>query len=80
MDHGTVLGPYCVVHESFSPAETVYGYVEEPRIPYAVVSLELTRFSQSIGRFTPKESGNDPEVVKGQKIVGGQLYFLPPSR
>jgi hypothetical protein len=51
MYHGTVLGPYCVVHESFSPAETVYGYSEEPRIPYGVVSLELTRFSESIGRL-----------------------------
>jgi hypothetical protein len=66
-----MLGPYCVVHESFSPSETIYGYVEEPRSPYAVVSLELTSFSQSLGRFTPKASGNDPEVVKGQKIAVG---------
>jgi hypothetical protein len=66
-----MLGPYCVVHESFSPSETIYGYVEEPRSPYAVVSLELTNFSQSLGRFTPKASGNDPEVVKGQKIAVG---------
>jgi len=66
-----MLGPYCVVHESFSPSETIYGYVEEPRSPYAVVSLELTSFSQSLGRFTPKVSGNDPEVVKGQKIAVG---------
>ncbi len=66
-----MLGPYCVVHESFSPSETIYGYVEEPRSPYAVVSLELTGFSQSLGRFTPKASGNDPEVVKGQKIAVG---------
>src|SRR5438105_4820043 len=36
-----------------------------------VVSLELTRFSQSIGHFTPKENQNDPEVAKGQKIVVG---------
>jgi hypothetical protein len=67
-EHGTILGPYCVVHESFSP-ERVYGYVEEPRTPYGVVSLELTSFTQSIGSFIPKKSGNDPEVVKGQKIV-----------
>ncbi len=76
-EQGSTLGPYCVVHESFRPMETIYGYVEEPRIPYGVVSLELTRFSESLGRFTPKRSGNDPEVVKGQKIVGRQLYFLP---
>jgi hypothetical protein len=67
-EHGTILGPYCVVHESFNP-EKVYGYVEEPRTPYGVVSLELTSFNQSIGSFIPKKNGNDPEVVKGQKIV-----------
>jgi hypothetical protein len=67
----TALGPYCVVHESFSPAETIYGYVEEPRNSYKVVSLELTSFSQSLGRFTPKKNGNDPEVMKGQKIAVG---------
>ena len=71
-EHGSWLGPYCVVHESFSPAERIYGYVEQPRNASAVNSLELTHFIQSLGRFTPKESGNDPEVVKGQKIaVGG---------
>src|ERR1700758_2157020 len=66
-----MLGPYCVVHESFGPAQTIYGYVEQPRSMYGVVSLELTSFSQSLGRFRPKENGNDPEVVKGQKIAVG---------
>src|SRR3979409_989912 len=42
-----------------------------PRIASAVASLELTRFTQSLGRFTPKESGNAPEVAKGQKIAVG---------
>jgi len=70
-EHGSWLGPYCVVHESFSPAETIYGYVEQPRIASAVASLELTSFTQSLGRFTPKESGNAPEVAKGQKIAVG---------
>ena len=70
-EQGNTLGPYCVVHESFNPSETIYGYVEQPRIPYGVVSLELTRFSESLGRFTPKKSGSDPEVVKGQKIAVG---------
>jgi hypothetical protein len=65
------LGPYCVVHESFSPAETIHAYVEEPRNSYKVVSLELTSFSQSLGRFTPKKNENDPEVMKGQKIAVG---------
>ena len=66
-----MLGPYCVVHESFGPAQTICGYVEQPRSMYGVVSLELTSFSQSLGRFRPKENGNDPEVVKGQKIAVG---------
>jgi len=67
----SMLGPYCVVHESFSPAEAIYGYVEQPRGTYGIISLELTNFGQSLGRFTPKVSGNDPEVVKGQKIAVG---------
>ena len=70
-EQGNKLGPYCVVHESFSPTETIYGYVEEPRSAPAVTSLELTSFNQSLGRFTPKKSGNDPEVIKGQKIAVG---------
>ena len=38
-EHGSWLGPYCVVHESFGPRETIYGYVEEPRSAPAVASL-----------------------------------------
>ena len=70
-EHGSWFGPYCVVHESFSPTETIYGYVEEPRSAPAVASLELTSLSQSLGRFAPKGSTNDPEVAKGQKIAVG---------
>jgi hypothetical protein len=70
-EDGNMLGPYCVVHESFSPAETIYGYVEQPRSLYGVVTLELTRFTQSLGRFTPKANGEDPEVAKGQRIAIG---------
>ena len=66
-----MLGPYCVVHESFGPAETIYGYVEQPRSMYGVVSLELTSFSQSLGRFTPKRGVDNPEAVKGKKIAVG---------
>jgi hypothetical protein len=71
-EQGNKPGPYCVVHESFSPAETIYGYVEQPRrSPYGVFSLELTRFSESLGLFTPKKGRSDPEVMKGQKIAIG---------
>jgi hypothetical protein len=68
---GTELGPYCVVHESFTPVEKIYGYVEKPRSSHAILSLELTSYSQSLGRFTPKESENNPEILKGQKIAVG---------
>jgi hypothetical protein len=70
-ENGTAFGPYCVVHESFTPVEKIYGYVEKPRSSHAVVSLELTSYSQSLGRFTPKESKNNPEILKGQKIAVG---------
>ena len=70
-ENGTAFGPYCVVHESFTPVEKIYGYVEKPRSSHAVVSLELTSYSQSLGRFTPKESENNPEILKGQKIAVG---------
>ena len=70
-EQGNKLGPYCVVHESFSPTETIYGYVEESRSAPAVTSLELTSFNQSLGLFTPKKGGSDPEVMKGQKIAVG---------
>ena len=70
-EQGNKLGPYCVVHESFSPAETIYGYIEEPRSAPAVASLELTSFTQSLGRFVAKGNANDPEVLKGQKIAVG---------
>jgi mono/diheme cytochrome c family protein len=70
-EQGNKLGPYCVVHESFSPTETIYGYVEESRSAPAVTSLELTSFNQSLGRFAAKGSANDPEVAKGEKIAVG---------
>jgi hypothetical protein len=58
-EDGSNLGPHCIVHESFTPTGTVYGYVEQPRIAPGVIALELTRFAQSIGLFTPRESGTE---------------------
>ena len=54
-DSGSWLGPYSVVHESFSPTETIYGYVEEPRSAPAVASLELTSFRPIARAFHAKE-------------------------
>jgi hypothetical protein len=48
-----------------------YGYIEEPRNAPAVASLELTSFTQSLGLFTPKKGGSDPEVMKGRRIAVG---------
>src|SRR5258708_16045108 len=60
-EHGRWLGPYCVVHESFTPAETIYGYVDQPRIAFAVFSPELTRFTQSLHPSTPKATATHPQ-------------------
>ena len=68
-----MLGPYCVVHESFSPAEAIYGYVEQSRSMYGVVSLELTGFSQSLGRFTPKAERERSRSRKRPENRGRQL-------
>jgi hypothetical protein len=59
-DQGSTLGPYCAVHESFSPSVTIYGFVEQARAASRVVSPELTDFTQSLGRFTPKEERLSP--------------------
>ena len=79
-EHGSWLGPYCVVHESFSPTETIYGYVEEPRSAPAVASLELTSFTQSLGLFTPKEERERSGSRQRPENRGRQLYFLPQFR
>ena len=72
-EQGYKLGPYCVVHESFSPTETIYGYVEQSRSMYGVVSLELTGFSQSLGRFTPKAERERSRSRKRPENRGRQL-------
>jgi len=54
-DSGSWLGPYSVVHESFNPTETIYGYIEEPRSAPAVASLELTSFRPIARAFHAKE-------------------------
>ena len=69
-EHDSPMGPYCVVHENFQPLERIYGYTESPRIPFGVVSVELTSYALSLGKFdAPKQS--NPEVVKGEKIAIG---------
>jgi adenylate cyclase len=35
----------------FSPAEAIYSYVEKPRDIYGIVSVELSRFAQTLLRF-----------------------------
>jgi hypothetical protein len=41
-EHNSPMGPYCIVHENFQSSETIYGYTEAPRIPFGIVSVELT--------------------------------------
>jgi len=69
-EHDSPMGPYCVVHESFRPLETVYGYTEAPRIPFGIVSVELTSYALSLGKFDAPDPHNS-EVMKGQKIAVG---------
>jgi hypothetical protein len=69
-EHDSPMGPYCVVHESFQPLETVYGYTEAPRIPFGIVSVELTSYALSLGKFDAPDPHNS-EVMKGQKIAVG---------
>jgi mono/diheme cytochrome c family protein len=69
-EHNSPMGPYCVVHENFRPLETVYGYTEEPRIPFGIVSVELTTYALSLGKFDAPDPHNS-EVTKGQKIAVG---------
>lgn len=64
------MGPYCVVHENFQSSETICGYTEAPRIPFGIVSLELTSYALSLGKFDSPDRHN-PEVVKGEKIAIG---------
>jgi mono/diheme cytochrome c family protein len=64
------MGPYCVAHENFQPLETIYGYIEAPRIPFGIVSVELTSYALSLGKFDSAAPSNS-EAAKGQKIAIG---------
>jgi hypothetical protein len=69
-EHNSPMGPYCVVHENFQSSETIYGYIEPPRISFGIVSVELTSYALSLGKFAALDRHN-PEVVKGEKIAIG---------
>jgi hypothetical protein len=69
-EHNSPMGPYCVVHQNFQPSETIYGYTESARIPFGVVSVELTSYALSLGKFDAPNP-NNPEVIKGEKIAIG---------
>ncbi len=69
-EHNSPMGPYCVVHENFQSSETIYGYTEAPRIPFGIVSVELTSYALSFGKFGAPDRHN-PEVVKGERIAIG---------
>src|SRR3984893_10988959 len=71
-EHDSPMGTYCVVHESFQPLEHVYGYTEAPRIPFGIVSVELTSYALSLGKFGAPDPHNF-EVMTGQKSVVGML-------
>ena len=70
-EHDSSMGPYCIVHEKFEPTESIYGYTEQPRIPFGVISIEFTSYSRSLGAFMPNKGSANPEVIKGAKIAIG---------
>jgi mono/diheme cytochrome c family protein len=69
-EHNSPMGPYCVVHENFQSAETIYGYTEAARIPFGIISVELTSYALSLGKLDAPKPSN-PEVIKGEKIAIG---------
>jgi hypothetical protein len=70
-DQGTPQEPYSIVYENFVPSVTIYGYTEQSRIPYGIVSAQLLTHDQVFKPFDPKSNANDPEVLKGQQIAMG---------
>ncbi len=70
-DQNTPQGPYSVVYQKFVPSETIYGYVQPPRIPFGVVKAQLLSRSQAYGPFAPKTNATDPQVQKGYTIAMG---------
>lgn len=74
-DGTMTMGPYNIVDANFVPAEKIYGYAEIDRIPFGVISLELTTMKQAFASFTPKKNGDDPEVIKGQRIAMGSCVM-----
>jgi hypothetical protein len=67
---GSPLGPYCVVYENFVRVVTADKYSEAPRIPYGVVSIEISTYDQSIGKIAPP-AGAPPAELNGFKIAMG---------
>jgi hypothetical protein len=59
-------------HESFSPAESIYRYVEQPRSIYGVVSLELTHFTRT---RTPKAKN----LCNEAQAPTAEMAETPPS-
>jgi mono/diheme cytochrome c family protein len=70
-DQNTPQGPYSIVYQKFVPAETIYGYVQPPRIPYGVLSAQIFTHAQFFDPFKPKTNAGDPEVQKGEQIALG---------
>lgn len=69
-EHNTPLGPYYIVHQKFKPMESVDGYTEDERIPFGVVTLEISKPEQSLGKFSPP-AGSSLDVMNGYKIAMG---------
>jgi hypothetical protein len=75
VEGGMPFGPYCVGQVNFVPADHLLGYTEPPRIPFGVVSLELTTLHQAYDSFAPKKDATDPQVIAGHRIAMGSCVM-----
>lgn len=66
---GARMSPYYIAYHHFTPdpARTVDGVVEEPKIPFSVIRLELLRSSETISRL--QLSGAEGPPLSGQTIA-----------
>jgi mono/diheme cytochrome c family protein len=70
-EHNTDQAPYSIVHERFVARKIIYGYTEQPRIPYGIVSAQIIPLDQVTKAFNPQKNADSQEVIKGQQIAMG---------
>ncbi len=67
--YGAALGPYLVAHPKFEGAELLPGLRESPKIPYAVVSVEFARASETLDRLKVGGAATNHSLRVGQALA-----------